>query len=424
MPLRSPRQGNAFGVLDVGTSKTVCFIVSGAELRTGGRRRREGVRVLGCGSKPSRGVKAGVVIDHDGAEQAVRAAVTQAEQAAGMTIDQVYLAVNCGGLQSRTFTADTRVDGGQVKIRHLNSLRAAGRRYVERDGSKLLHMNVLRYRLDTTTSMSEPLGMAGQKLAADLHVVTVDDAPLRSLANVVERAGYDVLGFAAAPHASGVACTTAEDRRSGVICVDLGAGTTTLSMFSGGHLLFLDAHATGGQHLTFDISRGLSTPFDQAERIKTLYGTLDIAASEEQGMVAYTLAGEEEPTLYQTSKSRIRGIVTARVADLLNRVAERIERSGTSRLAAQKVVLTGGGSGLPGLVAFAERTLGRPVQVAQAQPVAGLQAPWCQPQFATAIGLTQIALEPGAGTRRTQSSVRPEAPSYITRVGQWLRKGF
>jgi cell division protein FtsA len=223
------------------------------------------------------------------------------------------------------------------------------------------------------------------------------------------------------PH---LTCTTEEERRSGVICVDLGAGTTTLSMFSGGRLRLVDAHATGGHHLTFDIARALSTPFDQAERIKTLYGTLDAAASEDQGMVAYTLAGEEEPTLYQTSKSRIRDIITARVADLLKRVADGIERSSVSHLAAHKVVLTGGGSGLPGLVAFAERTLDRPVQIGQPQPLAGVQTTWRMPQFATAIGLTQIAFDPGAGTRRTQSIVRPAAPSTMSRVGQWLRKGF
>ena len=104
---------NAIGVLDIGTSKTACIIVSAPGPKSG-RRRRESMRILGFGCKPSRGLKAGVVIDHDGAEQATRAAIMQAEQMAGMTIDEVFLAVTCGRLMSRTFAADTRIEGKAI----------------------------------------------------------------------------------------------------------------------------------------------------------------------------------------------------------------------------------------------------------------------------------------------------------------------
>ena len=108
-----------------------------------------------------------------------------------------------------------------------------------------------------------------------------------------------------AAYASGLAATTEEERRLGATCIDMGAGTTSLSMFAEGQLLSVDAVAVGGQHVTFDIARTLSTPFAEAERIKTLYGTLESVESDDQGMVAYTLAGEEEPTLYQTTKAHI-----------------------------------------------------------------------------------------------------------------------
>src|SRR5262249_38498594 len=163
--------------------------------------------------------------------------------------------------------------------------------------------------------------MSGRALTADLHAVSADDVPLSNMSSAIERAGPSVAGVAAAPYASGIACTTEEERRLGVMCIDMGAGTTTLSMFAEGRLLAVDTLAVSGQHVTFDLARTLSTPFVEAERIKTLYGTLDAAASEDQGMVAYTLAGEEEPTLYQTTKAQIHGIISTRLADLLAHVA-------------------------------------------------------------------------------------------------------
>jgi cell division protein FtsA len=418
------RHINAVGVLDIGTSKTACIIVSAPDPKGGGRWRREGMRILGFGCKPSRGLKAGVVIDHDGAEQAARSAIMQAEQMAGLTIDNVFVAVTCGRLKSRTFAADTQTEGKAIAAAHIERLTAAGRKYAERDGGTLLHINSVGYRLDGSAAVANPLGMAGTTLAADLHAITVDDAPLRSLINVVERAGFTVAGVAPAPYASGLASTTEEERRLGTLCIDMGAGATTLSVFAADRLRLVDTVAVGGQHVTFDIARALSTPFDQAERIKTLYGTLENAASEDEGVVAYTLAGEEEPTLYQATKARIQGLVRNRVTDLLAHVAERIERSGVGQLAAHGVVLTGGGSQLPGLSRIAEGVLARPVRIAHLQPVAGLSPGWCNPVFSTAVGLTQIAFDPGAGIRNGRGSGAPEEPGYLERVGQWLRKGF
>ena len=192
---------------------------------------------------------------------------------------------------SRTFAADTRIEGKTIGSAHVERLMAAGRKYAERDGGTLLHINHVGYRLDGAATIANPLGMTGTTLAADLHAITVDDAPLRSLVNVIERAGFIPAGVAPAPYASGLASTTEEERRLGVVCIDMGAGATTLSVFAAGRLRLVDTVAVGGQHVTFDIARALSTPFDQAEQIKTLYGTLENAASEDEGMVAYTLPG-------------------------------------------------------------------------------------------------------------------------------------
>jgi cell division protein FtsA len=193
-------------------------------------------------------------------------------------------------------------------------------------------------------------------------------------------------------------------------------------MFAEGQLLFVDTVAAGGQHVTFDIARTLSTPFAEAERIKALYGTLESVESDDQGMVAYTLAGEEEPTLFQTTKVHIRGIIGSRIADLLGHVAERIGRSGVAHLAAHRVVLTGGGSQLPGLAAFASELLGRPVRIARGRP-AGMPEECRGPVFSTALGLAQVGLH-AAGAHTSKRHSTAGRGTYLERVGQWLRQGF
>ena len=151
------KRSDIFGVLDIGTSKTVCLIVAPPKARSG-LWRRQSMRVLGFGHAPTRGLKAGVVIDLDRAEQSVRAAVAQAERTAKATAHDMFVAVTCGRIRSNTFEADTRVQGRAVEQRDLDKLMAAARTYVERDGRRLLHINPIGYRLDGTAPVSDPLG--------------------------------------------------------------------------------------------------------------------------------------------------------------------------------------------------------------------------------------------------------------------------
>ena len=287
MLMRTNGSGSSdfFGVLDIGTSKTVCLIVQ--RPKAGGAPwRRQSVRVVGVGCAPTHGVKAGVVVDVDGAGQGVREAVTRAEQVAQVAVEDVYVAATGGGMRSHSFEADIEIERRVVSAADVDRLLAAGRRHAASDGRTLLHMNPIACRLDGSDPVLDPAGMVGRVLAVQLHAVTADGEPLANLLQAVERADLEVVGVAPAPCASGLASTTEDERRQGVVCIDMGAGTTTLAMFAGGTLRAVDTLAVGGQHITFDIARTLSVPFADAERIKTHCGTLDIAASHDQGMVA------------------------------------------------------------------------------------------------------------------------------------------
>jgi cell division protein FtsA len=405
------------GLLDIGTSKTVCCIVAGARPRLGAD-----VEVLGVGQQASRGLKAGVVIELEAAEQSLRAAVSEAERAAGAELRQVLLAVACGRLRSTTFAADAKIDGRAVSEADIVRLMSAGRSYVERDGRALLHMNCLGYRLDGAGGIAEPRGLAGKLLSADLHAVTADDGPLRNLVHVAERAYLSVIGLVPAPYASSLAVTSAEDRGAGVVALDFGAGTTSLALFVDGHLIANDVIPVGGNHVTFDIARAFETSLAEAERIKALYGKLQVAAAAADEPLSFTLAGEDATRLQQTTMGKVCEVIRGRVTGLLSQVAERVDRAGVPYGAIERVVVTGGAGQLAGLSEFASACLRKPVRVGQPQASYGWPASSCSPALSTVLGLSQVAFDPTVGVRRHERMF--QAGGYLRSVGRWLQASF
>jgi cell division protein FtsA len=411
-----PRAGGGSGVLgllDLGTSKVVCTITAPAE---------GGARVIGCGYFRSRGVKSGVIVDLDEAEQAVRAAVSQAERMAGLRLDGVHASITCGRLKSASFAATVEVPSGIVGHNDLARLMGGARAFAERDGRALIQLNRLGFRLDGAAGVRDPRGMAAARLAADVVAVTADEAPLRNLLLVVERCYLAVHGVYAAPYASALAVTSAEERRLGVTVVDFGGGTTTLAVFAGGHLVHLDAIPIGGDHVTFDIARALQTPLAEAERIKVLYGTLVSAQSDEHEVVPYTLAGEQDAAQHRTSKAYLAAIVRARMARLMEVVAERLAVESCRPFAGQPVVITGGASQLVGLADFAAGVLDASVRCGRLLPAPSLPAPSDSPAFAAAAGLFQAAS--GGGGAAAYGTSERSAAGYLGRIGQWLKDGL
>jgi len=407
------------GLLDIGTSKIACLIAAlepGVEQPLAAR-----ARVLGVGHMRSKGLKAGVITDLAEAEAAIRATIAQAERMAHVTLEEVFVSVSCGRLQSANFTATADIEGGVVRREDIDRLMGAARTYAERDGRTLVHLNRIGFRLDGVAGSSDPRGMAGQQLSADMHTVAADEGPVRNLLLVIDRCYLSARALVAAPYASAIAATSDEERRLGVTCIDIGGGTANVAAFLEGHFIHAATVPMGGHHITHDIAHALQMPLAEAERIKTLYGTMIPAQSDEHETFSFALAGEEEGARGRATKAQLAGIIRPRVADMLSLVRERLEQGGVSALAGDRVVLTGGTSGLVGLGEFAANTLGRPVRVAKPHQVGGLPQGVTSPAFSTVAGLLAVA---AAGGEQAGAYGSSEQVSYFGRVGQWLKAGF
>jgi cell division protein FtsA len=409
-----------FGLLDIGTSKTVAAVIV-AEIVPGAP--ELSLRLAGLGLQRSKGMKAGVLTDLDEAESVVRAVIGQAERAAGISVGSFTVSVACGRLSSVHCTARTDVDTGYVTDEDLARLATAGESYAERGGRSLIHLNRLGYEVDGAGGVKDPKGLSARHLSAALHAVTADEAPLRNLLVLIERCYASCDGLVAAPYASGLAVTTEEERQFGVTCIDFGAGTTSIALFADGLFVGTEVIPVGAHHLTYDIARALQTPLVEAERIKTLYGTLLNAQSDEHESFSYPITGEDEDASYETTKARLTDILRPRAQQLLGLVRERLALNAASRYAGDKIVLTGGASRLLGLTEFVANELGRPVRLGRPTDLAGLSASLSGPQLATLSGMAMIATR-GSNELSAPHGRKALNQGYLGRVGTWLKRGF
>ncbi|NND49041.1 MAG: cell division protein FtsA [Rhizobiales bacterium] len=416
-------RGTVFAALDIGTQKVACAI---ARVRPGGEG-SEGVRVVGFGHHESRGVKSGVIVDLAAAERSIRGAIASAEAKAGMTVDEVIVNASCGRIRSDIYEIGVPVATGQVSEGDLDRVLHAARAQPREDQRLTLHSMPLGYALDDHEGVRDPLGMYGSRLSVGMHVVTAEPAPLRNLALGVDRTHVSINRVAVSPLVSALASLSADEADVGAMCIDMGAGCTTLAVFADGLFVHADGIALGGQHVTLDLARGLSTPVAEAERLKVLHGSVLTNTHDEGEYVEIAALGAagESAGERKVQKSQIAHIIRPRIEETFELLRDRLAQSGAGGLRGQMIVLTGGASQLAGIEDIAANILGGEVRLGAPRGLLGAPAVAAGPGFSTLVGLVNYArtqeLEPKSAEPVASDE---DEGSYFARVGRWLKQGF
>ncbi|MCT7375018.1 cell division protein FtsA [Chelativorans salis] len=423
------RRSGIITVLDVGSSK-VCCIIARLLPNEGGRalaHRTHRIKVIGIGHQKSDGVKSGVIVDLERAEQAVRLAVDAAERMAGLTVESLIVNVSAGRLKSETASATINLGGHEATKSDVNRVLSAGARQALRAEREVVHSLAVGFSLDSERGIRDPRGMVGDVLGVDMHVVTADSVPLRNLELCINRSHLSVERMVATPYASGLAALVDDEAEMGAACIDMGGGCTTISVFVDGKFVHADAMPVGGHHVTMDLARGLSTRLEDAERLKVMHGSALPASADDRDVIAIQPIGDESEEALQVPRAVMTRIVRARIEETLEMVRDRLNRSGYGQVVGRRVVLTGGASQLAGLPEAARRLLGRNVRLGRPLGVKGLPEAAKGAAFAAPIGLLiypQVAdfesriSKGGIFTRATGTGGR------LQRVSQWLRESF
>ena len=405
--------------LDIGSTKVCCFIARPDGVG--------GMRVIGIGHQIARGMRAGAVVDMDAAEEAVRGAVDAAERMAKERVDSVLLSFSGGRPASRLIDVETDIAGHEIGERDLKRALAQAHLLARRvsEGREILNTIPAGYCIDGTPGYREPRGMFGSRLGLRLHVVSAAVGPLRNLKLLAERCHLEIAALVVAPYASGFSTLVEDEMDLGVTLVDMGGGSTDVAVFYDGHMIHTDQVPVGGNHVTNDIARGLSTAMAHAERLKTLHGSAVAGPDDEHAMVSVPRVGESgADAVQQIPRSMLIGIIQPRIEETLELVRDRLQASGLARTAGRRAVLTGGAALLTGVREHAARVLDKQVRIGRPLGVHGLAEATEGPAFATAAGLLAYA-ERGPSQEHMENLAESSGgDGRIQRLGRWFKENF
>jgi cell division protein FtsA len=415
-------RGSLLAALDIGSSKIACFI--GRVIDDEGT-----FDVLGVGHHASMGVKNGTITDLGQAEAAIRHTVHAAENMAagvmkGYPLREVV--VNLPGVHaaSHGHSVDIQVAGHEIMDNDVRRALAKAQERAVSDDYELIHTIPIGYRIDGHEGIREPRGMYGQDMSVDIHLITGDMGALRNMATCIERSHLDINALCVSAYAAGLASLVEDEMDLGCTVIDMGGGVTSFAVFLGGNIIYTDAVPIGGKHVTNDIAKGLTTSLSDAERLKVLYGSAMASTTDENELIDVPRIGEEDRHMpNHVPRSLLVGIIQPRVEEILELVRARLNDSGLGPALGRRVVLTGGGSQIPGLRELGQHVLDKQVRLGKPIRLSGLPDAVSGPAFATTAGLLTYMSE-RSDEMPAEIMAQVEPGSLWERTRLWIRENW
>jgi len=365
--------------LDIGSTKTCALI---GELDDD-----NGVRFAALGAAESKGWRKGQIVNLDLAVSSIRRAIEEAEGVIGVPVESATVGIAGGhvrGVNSRGgITLGTRPR--DVQREDVRRAIEAARGVTLPEDREVLHVLPQEFSLDAQDNIRDAMGMVGQRLEANVHIVTASGTSTQNIVTAVNRAGVRVADTVLEPFASAESCVTQDERELGCCLLDIGGGTTEMIGYTGGVVRHTAAIPVGGDHFTNDLAVGLRTPIPEAEKIKRDYACVFREMMPENFSIEIASVGDRPPrTIFA---HMIFEIVEPRAKELLVLIRDEMRRGGLELQIPAGIVLTGGGARLHGLVELTESVFNLPARVAAPRGLAEMNEQVSRPEYSTAVGL-------------------------------------
>jgi cell division protein FtsA len=377
-------EGKIYAGLDIGTTK-ITAVVAGRD------ERGDGMRILGIGTSPSDGLKRGVVVNLERTVRSIQHAVEEAERMSGATIRSVCAGVagdHIRGLMSRGVIAVSRRDS-EIRAADVDRVIEAAKAVAIPADREILHVLPQAYVVDEQDGIRDPIGMAGVRLEAEVHIITGAASACRNVLRAAERAGLEVDDLVLEPLASADAVLTADEKDVGVALLDIGGGTTDIAVFYEGAVRHTAVIGLGGANVTNDLAIGLRTPVDRAEQLKLQSGcALTSMVRPDEIVRVPSVGGRPDRDI---SRHMLAMMIEPRVEEIIMHAAKEVRKHSASDLLSAGVVLTGGASLLPGMTELAEQVFEMLVRRGAPAGFTGLTEVVSDPRFATGVGLAMHA---------------------------------
>ena len=417
------QDGSVVTALDVGSTHVSCLI---GKVQRRQRHERPLLHIIGHAVRAARGVKAGVVVAPEEAEESIRLAIDAAERMAGVQVREVWVNLSGGRPRTHGLLAEVQIDGRAVEPAHLSMLMARALARFEAGNRLVVQVTPAGWSLDDGPWIAEVEGLVCDRLRGRVNVVSMDRGPLRNLEQTLAACQLEPAGMVVAPVAASEAVLTEDERELGALLLDIGACQTGWAAWQGGMLLETGVVPVGGDHITQDIAAGLGTPRSEAERLKIRHGTVAPVSAHEEDALSVPVLGESGPGGWQrVRRTELQAIIRPRAEEQVEMV-----RAATAHLPVavrRHMVLTGGGAQLMGLAGLVEEMCGARVRIGGVRTLTGLPPALSGPAQVVVAGLLQAAIRPdaqGFAMVREAEALLNAASGYLGRVRQWLRESF
>ena len=363
--------------LDIGTSKVLAIV---GELTPTGE-----VEIIGVGHHPSRGMKKGVVVNIESTVQSIQRAVEEAELMAGCQIHSVYAGIAGSHISSFNSHGIVAIKDKEVGPGDVERVIEAARALAIPADQKVLHILPQEFIIDKQEGIREPIGMSGVRLEAKVHIVTGAVSAAQNIIKCVRRCGLEVDDIILEQLASSISTLTEDEKELGVCLVDIGGGTTDISVFTEGAIRHTAVIPIAGDQVTNDIAVALRTPTQYAEDIKKKYGCALTQLAHRDETIEVPSVGDRPPR--KLSRQTLAEVIEPRIEELYSLIQAELRRSGFEDVVGSGLVLTGGSAKMEGVVDLAEEVFHMPVRLGVPQYVGGLKGVVQHPIFSTGVGL-------------------------------------
>lgn len=401
--------------LDIGTSKVLAIV---GEVSPVGE-----VEIIGVGYHPSRGMKKGVVVNIESTVQSIQRAVEEAELMAGCQIHSVHAGIAGSHINSFNSHGIVAIKDKEVASGDVHRVIEAARALAIPTDQKVLHILPQEYVIDQQDGVREPIGMCGVRLEAKVHIVTGAVSAAQNIIKCVRRCGLEVDEIILEQLASSTSALTEDEKELGVCLVDVGGGTTDISVFTEGAIRHTAVIPIAGDQVTNDIAVALRTPTQHAEEIKKKYGCALTELAHRDETIEVPSVGDRPPR--KLSRQTLAEVIEPRIEELYGLVLAELRRSAFEDMMGSGIVLTGGSSKMEGMIDLAEEVFHMPVRLGIPQYVGGLTSVIQNPMFATGVGLVLH----GARNRKGEYSVEHMRPpvgikGVFGKTRSWFQGNF
>lgn len=366
-------------------------------------------QIIGLGEARSFGLRRGVVVDIRDTVKSIRDAVEMASRSSGFTIHSAFVSLGGSHLQthqSKGVVAVSRADG-EISEEDVERVLKAAQAISLSPNREIVHVLPINFNVDGQEAIKDPTGMSGVRLEVNCLILEGASPFIKNLTKCINEAGLEIDGLVVSALASSEAVLTRRQKELGVLCVDIGAGQTGLTIYEEGDIIHIHILPVGASHITNDIAIGLRTDIDLAEKIKLEYAS--VLPEEINEKTKINLADLSDKEQGRVPRYEIAQIVRARVEeilDLINKELKKVDRQG---LLPAGVVLLGGGAKMVGMVDLVKERLRLPAQIGFPQETTGILDQVDDPCYATALGLiywgTKLRQIPEAGKRSSMGGV-------------------